>query len=60
MTIKQTALNLIDDFYIGLDLKNYIKAKECAIYLAHSHIRETLDIEKIRYWKQIVIELEKL
>jgi hypothetical protein len=60
MTPKQKAINLMDDIYVGLEIKHQLTAKKIAIYLAHSHVWETLDLEKIVFWKSVVTELEKL
>jgi hypothetical protein len=60
MTPKEKAINLMDDIYVGLEIKHQLTAKKIAIYLAHSHVWETLDLEKIVFWKSVVTELEKL
>jgi hypothetical protein len=60
MTPKQKAINLMDDIYVGLEIKHQLTAKKIAIYLAHSHVWETLDLDKIVFWKSVVTELEKL
>jgi hypothetical protein len=60
MTPKEKALNLMDDIFVGLEVKHQQTAKKIAIYLAHSHVWETLDLEKIVFWKSVVTELEKL
>jgi len=60
MTPKEKAINLMDDIYVGLEIKHQQTAKKIAIYLAHSHVWETLDLEKIVFWKSVVTELEKL
>ena len=60
MIPKDEAFILVQHFFIELNLRDYKKAKECAIYLAHSMIRETLDVERIKYWKTVVNEIEKL
>lgn len=60
MTAKDKALNLMDDIYIGLAIKNHSKAKEIVLYIAQSHIIETLELEKLRFWKEVIIEIEKL
>jgi hypothetical protein len=57
---KQFALKLVEDFYIGLQIKNHSKAKECAIFTAHQRIEETLDVNRIKFLKQVVNEIEKL
>jgi hypothetical protein len=60
MTPKQKAINLMDDIYVGLEIKHQLTAKKIAIYLAHSHVWETLELDRITFWKQVVTELEKL
>ena len=60
MTPKEKALSLMDDIFVGLEVKHQQTAKKIAIYLAHSHVWETLDLEKIVFWKSVVTELEKL
>ena len=60
MTPKEKAINLMDDIYVGLEIKHQQTAKKIAIYLAHSHVWETLELEKIVFWKAVVTELEKL
>ena len=60
MIPKDEAFILVQHFFIELNLRDYKKAKECAIYLSHSMIRETLDVERIKYWKSVVNEIEKL
>jgi hypothetical protein len=50
----------MDDIYVGLEIKHQLTAKKIAIYLAHSHVWETLDLDKIVFWKSVVTELEKL
>ena len=60
MTPKELAISLTEDFFIGLEIKNYKLAVKCAIYTAHQRIQETFDIERIKYLKKVVNELEKL
>jgi hypothetical protein len=60
MTPKEFAIELVDKFYIGLDLKDYNKARNCAIFTAHQRIQETFDIERIKFLKSVVVEIEKL
>jgi hypothetical protein len=60
MTEKKFAIELIDKFYIGLEIKDYRKARSCAIFTAHQRIQETLDVERIRFLKQVINEIEKL
>jgi len=57
---KELAIQLVDDFFIGLSIKNHSKAKDCAIYTAHQRIQETLDIKRIIFLKQVINEIEKL
>jgi hypothetical protein len=60
MTPKQFAIELVDKFYIGLDLKDYRKARNCAIFTAHQRIQETMSLDRIRFLKEVVTEIEKL
>lgn len=60
MTPKEFAIELVDKFYIGLDLKDYRKARNCAIFTAHQRIQETMSLDRIRFLKEVVIEIEKL
>jgi hypothetical protein len=60
MTPKEFAIELVDKFYIGLDLKDYRKARNCAIFTAHQRIQETMSLDRIRFLKEVVTEIEKL
>jgi hypothetical protein len=60
MTPKEFAVELVDKFYIGLDLKDYRKARNCAIFTAHQRIQETMSLDRIRFLKEVVTEIEKL
>ena len=60
MTAKDKALTIMDDIYVGLEIKHQQTAKKIAIYLAHSHVWDTLELEKIVFWKEVVRELERL
>jgi hypothetical protein len=60
MTAKEFAVQLVDKFYIGLDLKDYRKARNCAIFTAHQRIQETMSLDRIRFLKDVIIEIEKL
>lgn len=60
MKEKEFAIELVDKFYIGLDIKDYKKARNCAIFTAHQRIQETLDVERIKFLKNVIIEIEKL
>ncbi len=60
MTAKEKAVAILDDIYIGLEIKHQQTAKKVAIYLAHSHVWDTLELEKIVFWKEVVRELERL
>lgn len=60
MNPLEKAHYLTEQFMYALNIKDWGKSKNCAIYLAHNNIRETLDVEKIKYWKQVVNEIEKL
>lgn len=60
MTPKEFAIELVDKFYIGLDLKDYKKARNCAIFTAHQRIQETLSLTRIKFLKDAITEIEKL
>jgi hypothetical protein len=60
MTPKQFAVELVDKFYIGLGIKDYRVAKNCAIFTCHQRIQETLTLTRIKFLKEAVTELEKL
>lgn len=60
MKAKEEARNLVEHFCFKLGIKDYQKAKYCAIYLCHTHVLETLDVERIKHWKEVVNEIEKL
>jgi len=60
MTPREFAIELVDKFYIGLDLKDYRKARNCAIFTAHQRIQETMSLDRIRFLKEVVTEIEKL
>ena len=58
MKAKEFAIELVDKFYIGLDIKDYKKSRNCAIFAAHQRIQETLDVERIKFLKNVIIEIE--
>jgi len=60
MTPKEFAIELVDKFYIGLGIKDYKKARNCAIFTAHQRIQETMSLDRIRFLKEVVTEIEKL
>jgi hypothetical protein len=60
MTPKEFAVELIDKFYIGLGIKDYKVAKNCAIFTCHQRIQETLTLTRIKFLKEAVTEIEKL
>jgi hypothetical protein len=60
MTPKQFAIDLVDKFYIGLEIKDYKKARSCAIFTCHQRIQETLTLTRIKFLKEAVTEIEKL
>lgn len=57
---KEFAIELVDKFYVGLEVKDYKKAMCCAIFTAHQRIQETMDVERIKFLKQVINEIEKL
>jgi hypothetical protein len=60
MTPKEFAVELVDKFYIGLGIKDYRVAKNCAIFTCHQRIQETLTLTRIKFLKEAVTEIEKL
>ena len=60
MNEKERARELVGHLQWNIGVKDYEKAKQCAIFLCHSVIWETLDVEKIKYYKSVVNEIEKL
>jgi hypothetical protein len=60
MTPKEFAVELVDKFYIGLGIKDYRVAKNCAIFTCHQRIQETLTLTRIKFLKEAVTELEKI
>ena len=60
MTPKEFALELVDKFYIGLGIKDYRVAKNCAIFTCHQRIQETLTLTRIKFLKEVITEIEKL
>jgi hypothetical protein len=60
MTPKEFAVELVDKFYIGLGIKDYRVARNCAIFTCHQRIQETLTLTRIKFLKEVITELEKL
>jgi hypothetical protein len=60
MTPKEFAVELVDKFYIGLGIKDYRVAKNCAIFTCHQRIQETNTLTRIKFLKEAVTEIEKL
>ncbi len=60
MTPKEFAIELVDKFYIGLGIKDYKKARSCAIFTCHQRIQETLTLTRIKFLKEVITEIEKL
>lgn len=58
--MKEEAFKLVEHFFINLGIRDYEKSKNCAIYLCHMLIMETLDVERIKHWKSVINEIEKL
>lgn len=58
--MKEEARNLVEHFCFKLGIKDYQQAKYCAIYLCHMLVMETLDVERIKHWKSVINEIEKL
>ena len=60
MTPKEFAVELVDKFYIGLEIKDYRVAHNCAIFTCHQRIQETLTLTRIKFLKEVITEIEKL
>jgi hypothetical protein len=60
MTPKEFAVELVDKFYIGLGIKDYRVARNCAIFTCHQRIQETMSLTRIKFLKEAVTEIEKL
>jgi hypothetical protein len=60
MTSKEFAIELVDKFYIGLGIKDYRVARNCAIFTCHQRIQETLTLTRIKFLKEVITEIEKL
>jgi len=60
MTPKEFAIELVDKFYIGLGIKDYRVARNCAIFTCHQRIQETLTLTRIKFLKDVITEIEKL
>jgi hypothetical protein len=60
MTPKEFAVELVDKFYIGLGIKDYRVARNCAIFTCHQRIQETLTLTRIKFLKEVITEIEKL
>ena len=60
MTPREEAFYLVQHFFIELNIRDMYKARKCAMYVCQVAIKETLDIDRIRHWKGILNEVEKL
>lgn len=60
VTPKEKAHYLVEQFMYALNIRDWEKSKNCAIYLCHNNVRETLEVDKIKFWKSVVAEIEKL
>jgi hypothetical protein len=60
MTPKEFAVELVDKFYIGLGIKDYRVARNCAIFTCHQRIQETNTLARIKFLKEVITEIEKL
>jgi hypothetical protein len=60
MTAKERAVYLVEHFNYRLEIKDYKKAKHCAIFTAHQQIKETYELKRITYLKEVINEIEKL
>jgi hypothetical protein len=57
---KKFAIELVDKFYVGLHIKDYKTARNCAIFTCHQRIQETLTLTRIKFLKEVITEIEKL
>ncbi len=60
MKAYEKASELVGHFQWNIGIREHDKAKNCAIFLCHSIIWETLDLEKIKFYKNVIVEIEKL
>jgi hypothetical protein len=60
MTPKEFAVELVDKFYIGIGIKDYRVARNCAIFTCHQRIQETNTLARIKFLKEVITEIEKL
>ena len=60
MTAKVFAVELVDKFYIGIGIKDYRVARNCAIFTCHQRIQEALTLTRIKFLKEVITEIEKL
>ena len=54
------AIQLIEHFQYKIGIKEYDKSKDCAVFLCHSIIWVTIDLDKIKFYKDVITEIEKL
>lgn len=60
MTPKERAIDLVEHFQYRLGIKDYKISKNCAIFTAHQQIKETYELKRISYLKEVINEIEKL
>jgi len=60
MTPKEFAIELVDKFYVGLHIKDYKTARNCAIFTCHQRIQETLTLTRIKFLKEVITEITRI
>lgn len=60
MKEKDEAIELVHHFNLNLGIRDYKKAKNCAIYLTHRLIQESFELKRISHLKKVITEIEKL
>ena len=58
MTLRNESVKIVAHFGFKLGIMDWEKSKQCAIYLCETLIKETLDVERIKYWKSIIKDIE--
>jgi len=60
MTAKERAAYLVEHYQYKIGIKDFQKSKHCAIFTAHQQIKETYELRRISYLKEVINEIEKL
>jgi hypothetical protein len=66
MTAQEKSKDLMNKFYCKKDSMglmfniNWSNAKECALIAVREIINEVIELDRIRYWKEVERELNKL